>query len=144
MTHPFPDDLLPAVHGDSTNLFMTLDLRLRNQLEALGVGQGTPRYQAPSVKPPKVDPRNPYVNGNGPRWGWPTISLLPPPPNSRPGPNTPPSGGTYPMNPAPKKTTPKKPAKSTTSNQYAVTPGAHEYDSFLDGPIALLGGTDAY
>lgn len=155
LTHPFPDDLLPAVHGDSTNLFMTLDFRLRNQLEALGVGQGTPRYQPPSVNPPKVDPRNPYVNGNGPRWGWPTISLLPPAPNSRFGPNTPPSGGTYPMNPAPqKKSTPqknstpkstaKKPADKTTSNQYAVTPGAQEYDSFLDGPIALLGGTDAH
>ncbi|GAA3951722.1 MCE family protein [Gordonia caeni] len=153
LTHPFPDDILPAVHGDSTNLFMTVDLRLLNQLEALGVGQGTPKYSPPSVNPPKVNKNNPYVNGNGPRWGWPTISLLPPAPNSRPGPNTPPSGGTYPMNPttkkrpsstSTKKSTPsstKKPA-SSTGNQYGVNPASDDI-GFLDGPIALLGGSDA-
>ena len=145
LTHPFPDDILPAVHGDSTNLFMTVDLRLLNQLEALGVGQGTPKYQVPSVNPPKVNPRNPYINGNGPRWGWPTISLLPPALNSRPGPNTPPSGGTYPANPGltqqqnkkkpSSSTTKKKPASSTTGKKPAA-------DSFLYGPIELLGGTD--
>lgn len=152
LTHPFPDDILPAVHGDSTNLFMTLDLRLLNQLEALGVGQGTPRYQPPSVNPPKVDKRNPYVNGNGPRWGWPTISLLPPGPNSRPGPNTPPSGGTYPMNPAPRKrpssstTTTKKPSSSTKKPSASTSGGRKPASAdigFLDGPIALLGGSDA-
>ncbi|GAC56551.1 Mce family protein [Gordonia hirsuta DSM 44140 = NBRC 16056] len=145
LTHPFPDDILPAVHGDSTNLFMTVDLRLLNQLEALGVGQGTPRYQPPKVNPPKVDPRNPYVNGNGPRWGWPTISLLPPAPNSRPGPNTPPSGGTYPMNPAPKKSPSTK--KPSTTKPSAAKPSAKKPASapgFLDGPIALLGGPDAH
>lgn len=135
LTHPFPDDLLPGVHGDSTNLFMTLDLRLLNQLEALGVGQGTPKYSPPTVRPPKVDPRNPYVNGNGPRYGWPTISLLPPGPNSRPGPNTPPSGGTYPMNPASKTT--KKPAKKT---QYSMMPSLGE--NFLIGNMRMLGGDD--
>lgn len=142
ITHPFPDDILPAVHGDSTNLFMTVDLRLLNQLEALGVGQGTPKYQVPSVNPPRVNPRNPYINGNGPRWGWPTISLLPPPLNAKPGPNTPPSGGTYPANPGltqqqkkkPSSTTKKKPASSTTGKKPAA-------DSFLYGPIDLLGGT---
>lgn len=131
LTHPFPDDLLPAVHGDSTNLFMTLDLRLLNQLEALGVGQGTPRYRAPSVNPPKVDPRNPYVNGNGPRYGWPTISLLPPASNSRPGPNTPPSGGKYPVNRSTKKPSSKK-------NQYSMMPSSDE--SFMTGPLRMLGG----
>ncbi|MGB3602463.1 MAG: MCE family protein [Gordonia sp. (in: high G+C Gram-positive bacteria)] len=131
LTHPYPDDLLPGVKGDSTNLFMTLDLRLLNQLEALGVGQGTPKYTPPSVSPPKVDPNNPYVNGNGPRYGWPTISLLPPAANSRPGPNTPPSGGTYPMNPASKKKTNKK-------NQYSTLPSGEQ--NFLAGTIEMIGG----
>ena len=96
LTHPFPDSLLPAVQGDSTNLFMTLDLRTLNQLEALGVGQGNPKYSAPVRKKVPVNSNNPYYNGNGPRYGWPTITLLPPSANSRRGPNTPPSGGTYP------------------------------------------------
>lgn len=100
LTHPFPDSLLPGVQGDSTNLFMTLDLRALNQLEALGVGQGNPVYSPPARHNVPVNPRNPYYNGNGPRYGWPTITLLPPSANSRPGPNTPPSGGTYPANPA--------------------------------------------
>ncbi|WP_026917346.1 MCE family protein [Gordonia shandongensis] len=134
LTHPFPDDLLPGLIGDSTNLFMTLDFRLLNQLEALGVGQGDPKYQAPKVRPPKVDPSNPWINGNGPRHGWPTISLLPPAPNSKPGPNTPPSGGTYPMNP-------KKKKKSSKKSQYAALPSGEA--SFLDGPLGLLvGGED--
>ncbi|MGB3697212.1 MAG: MCE family protein [Gordonia sp. (in: high G+C Gram-positive bacteria)] len=133
LTHPFPDDLLPGVHGDSTNLFMTLDFRLLNQLEALGVGQGTPKYQAPKVRPPNIDPNNPYINGNGPRRGWPTISLLPPSGNSRPGPNTPPSGGTYPMNPP---ATGKKP--SSKKNQYSTMPSSSE--NFLDGTLSMLGG----
>lgn len=161
LTHPFPDALLPAVHGDSTNLYMTVDLRLLNQLEALGVGQGTPRYIPPSVNPPKVNPNNPYVNGNGPRWGWPTISLLPPAPNSRPGPNTPPSGGTYPMNPSaqgsttPGSTTPgsttqkptkKKPAakKDDSGNQYSMMPMAEKDQGMIDGPLSMLGGSDGH
>ena len=132
-TIPFPDDLLPGVHGDSTNLFMTLDLRLLNQLEALGVGQGTPKYQPPAVNAPPVYKGNPYVNGNGPRYGWPTISLLPPARNSRPGPNTPPSGGTYPMNP-PKST--KKP--TSKKRQYSMMPTRD--DNFLNGTLRMLGG----
>ncbi|QRY61709.1 MCE family protein [Gordonia sp. PDNC005] len=139
LTHPFPDDLLPAVQGDATNLFMTLDLRLLNQLEALGVGQGTPKYSPPKVNPPKVDPNNPYINGNGPRWGWPTISLLPPPLNSRPGPNTPPSGGTYPAG-AKKKTTAKK---KRSSNQYAPLPSQGDGSDFLDATLSLVKGDDA-
>ncbi|MBT0565877.1 MCE family protein [Williamsia sp. CHRR-6] len=102
-TYPFPDQLLPGVRGDSTNLFATVDLRLLNQLEALGVGQPQPRYQPVGSGPqPVLDPRNPYTNGNGPRAGWPTVTLLPLL-NARPGPNTPPSGGRYPVLPAPKK-----------------------------------------
>lgn len=118
LTHPFPDWLLPGVHGDSTNLFMTLDLRLLNQLEALGVGQGTPKYSPPERVNVPVNPNNPYYKGNGPRYGWPTITLLPPAPNSRPGPNTPPSGGRYPASFP-------KPAQ----------PG----QNFLDGPLSMLG-----
>ncbi|NDK88497.1 MCE family protein [Gordonia desulfuricans] len=105
LTHPFPDWLLPGVQGDSTNLFMTLDLRTLNQLEALGVGQGNPVYSPPKRHNVPVNPKNPYYNGNGPRYGWPTITLVPPGPDSRPGPNTPPSGGTYPASFAP---TPKQ------------------------------------
>lgn len=140
-THPFPDDVLPAVHGDSTNLYLNVDLRLLNQLEALGVGQPNPKYRAPSVNPPPINKNNPYVNGNGPRWGWPTISLLPPAPNSRLGPNTPPSGGTYPMNPVPPKPK-KKPAakKPAGSNQYSVIPGEDQDGNFLDDSLTFEGG----
>ncbi|SIR70556.1 MCE family protein [Williamsia sterculiae] len=100
-TYPFPDSLLPGVHGDSTNLYATLDLRLLNQLDDLGVGQGDPVYRAPDSGPqPKIDPKNPYYNGNGPRLGYPTITLLPLL-NARPGPNTPPSGGQYSVLPTP-------------------------------------------
>lgn len=141
LTHPFPDDVLAGTHGDSTNLFLNVDLRLLNQLEALGVGQGTPRYQKtpPQFNIP-IDPNNPYINGNGPRWGWPTISLLPPAPNSKRGPNTPPSGGTYPMNPKPKKSSDKAKRPATASGPMAPKPAAGQ--GYMDGTIALLGGTD--
>ncbi|GED99746.1 ABC transporter substrate-binding protein [Gordonia spumicola] len=138
LTHPYPDDLLPAVQGDSTNLFMTLDLRLLNQLEALGVGQGTPKYSPPKVRPPNVDQSNPYINGNGPRWGWPTISLLPPAPNSKKGPNTPPSGGRYPASASSKKKSSKKP-----KNQYTALPSDGDGSDFMAGTIALVKGDDA-
>jgi phospholipid/cholesterol/gamma-HCH transport system substrate-binding protein len=114
-TYPFPDALLPGIKGDSTNLFGNLDLRLLNQLEALGVGQGEPVYSPPRTGPtPAVNPQNPYYNGNGPRLGWPTITLLPLP-NARPGPNTPPSGG-----------------------QYALMPEERGQQSFLQGPLNML------
>lgn len=118
LTIPFPDWILPGVHGDSANLFMTLDFRLLNQLEALGVGQGRPKYSPNARVNVPVNPANPYYGGNGPRYGWPTITLLPPAPNSRPGPNTPPSGGTYPA-----------------SLPKPVQPGQR----FFDGPLAMLG-----
>ena len=128
LTHPFPDWLLPGVRGDSTNLFMTLDLRVLNQLEALGVGQGTPRYVPPARVNVPVDRRNPYYRGNGPRYGWPTITLLPPAPNSRPGPNTPPSGGTYPASFS-------RPADAAGQMPTPAVPG----QGILDGPLAAMG-----
>ncbi|WP_419231252.1 MCE family protein [Gordonia sp. CPCC 205515] len=145
LTIPFPDWILPAVHGDSTNLFMTLDLRVLNQLEALGVGQGTPRYSPPARKYVPVDPQNPYIGSNGPRYGWPTITLLPPAPNSRPGPNTPPSGGTYPMNPAagstraPASATAKPSATKPEQGQYTLMPPPKPGQTFLDGPMSMIG-----
>lgn len=133
LTHPYPDWLLPGVKGDSTNLFLTVDLRTLNQLEALGVGQGTPKYSPPERHDVKVYPGNPYIGNNGPRYGWPTITLLPPAPNARLGPNTPPSGGTYPMNPgygspaaAPQRPGLPKPAK----------PG----QGIVDGLFGMIGG----
>ncbi|OCH83172.1 MCE family protein [Gordonia sp. UCD-TK1] len=128
LTHPFPDWLLPGVRGDSTNLLMTLDLRVLNQLEALGVGQGTPRYVPPARVNVPVDRRNPYYRGNGPRYGWPTITLLPPAPNSRPGPNTPPSGGTYPASFS-------RPADAAGQMPTPAVPG----QGILDGPLAAMG-----
>jgi len=154
LTHPYPDDLLPGVHGDSTNLFMTVDLRLLNQLEALGVGQGNPQYRAPSVHAPKINPRNPYTNGNGPRYGWPTITLLPPGPNWRIGPNTPPPpGGTYPMNPVPQKKKKKSSSSTTTKKPASTTKGAKKPasaglttdpgDGYMNEVVRVIGGDDA-
>ncbi|MGC5257633.1 MCE family protein [Gordonia sp. DT218] len=143
LTVPFPDWLLPGVKGDATNLFMTLDLRTLNQLEALGVGQGTPKYSPPARVKVPVNPGNPYIDGNGPRYGWPTITLLPPAANSRPGPNTPPSGGTYPMNPA--SGSAKAPASAKTQKkrdddqQYTLMPPAQPGQRFIDGPLSMIG-----
>ncbi|MGV9712186.1 MCE family protein [Gordonia sp. NPDC003424] len=142
LTIPFPDWILPAVHGSSTNLFMTLDLRTLNQLEALGVGQGTPRYSPPKRHYVPVNPQNPYIGGNGPRYGWPTITLLPPAPNSVPGPNTPPSGGTYPMNPAAATTTAPASASATSGpnpGQYTLMPPPRPGQRFLEGTLSMIG-----
>ncbi len=128
LTHPFPDWLLPGVKGDSTNLFMTLDLRILNQIEALGVGQGTPKYSPPTRVQVPVDKRNPYYGGNGPRYGWPTITLLPPGPNWRPGPNTPPSGGRYPASFS-------RSAEGAGPMPAPAKPG----QGILDGPLAAMG-----
>lgn len=132
LTFPFPDDLLPGVRGDSTNLFLTVDLRLQNQLEALGVGQGQPVYSPPERHNVPVNPANPYYNGNGPRRGWPTITLLPPGANSRPGPNTPPSGGRYPASGTVR--------RGDASAAPAGFPKPADDDQrFVDGPLGMLG-----
>ncbi|GAC67908.1 Mce family protein [Gordonia soli NBRC 108243] len=137
LTYPFPDWIMPAVKGDSTNLFLTLDLRVLNQLEALGVGQGTPKYVPPNKYAPKINARNPYTNGNGPRYGWPTITLLPPAPNWRPGPNTPPSGGRYPAT-----ANGRAPASSSGNGRQntVLPPPAQPGQRFIDGTLGMIGG----
>ena len=67
-TVPFPDWFTPAAKGDSTNLFMTLDLRLLNQLEALGVGQGNPVYSPPKAQHPG-EPGEPVLQRQRPALG---------------------------------------------------------------------------
>ncbi|MFD4294267.1 MCE family protein [Rhodococcus sp. NPDC058505] len=103
-TFPFPDGAEKVIHGNSMNLFLTLDMRLGQQLEALGVGMPDPVYVPPppgiNGHVPNVDPSNPYYNGNGPRPGWPTVSLLPLPPivpAPQPAPGQPPAPGTEPV-----------------------------------------------
>lgn len=81
-TFPFPDGVEKVIHGNSLNLWLTVDTQIGDQLKALGVGQPDPVYRAPKfgTSLPTVDPSNPYVNGNGPAPGWPTVSALPLPP----------------------------------------------------------------
>lgn len=78
-TVPFPDGVEKIALGSSVNLFLSVDLQIGDALASLGVGQGDPVYREPKFGNPKplVDPSNPYYNGNGPRPGWPTVSLLP-------------------------------------------------------------------
>lgn len=78
-TFPFPDGVEKITQGGSVNLFLSVDLQIGQTLSGLGVGQGDPEYRQPKFGNPKpvVDPSNPYYNGNGPRPGWPTVSLLP-------------------------------------------------------------------
>lgn len=78
-TVPFPDGVEQIALGGSVNLFLIVDLQIGDALSSLGVGQGEPVYREPKFGNPKplVDPSNPYYNGNGPRPGWPTVSLVP-------------------------------------------------------------------
>lgn len=78
-TVPFPDGVERIALGGSVNLFLAVDMQIGDALASLGVGQGEPVYRQPKFGEPKpvVDPSNPYYNGNGPRRGWPTVSLLP-------------------------------------------------------------------
>ncbi len=135
LTLPFPDWLVPAAKGDAVNLFMTLDLRLLNQLEALGVGQGVPIYSPPKARDIPVDAANPYYKGNGPRWGWPTVGLLPPPPNSRIGPWTPPSYGGY-------RPDLKYPAAQQRPRrpQFIILSPVKPGQTVIDGPLSMLEG----
>lgn len=84
-TFPIPDEILPAIHGGSANVFLSIDTRIGQLLSNLGVGERNPVYVKPyGPHQVPVDPTNPYINGNGPRGGWPTVSLLPPPQNAAP------------------------------------------------------------
>ncbi|NIL74371.1 Lipoprotein LprN [Rhodococcus sp. B10] len=101
-TLPFPDGIEQITQGDSANLYLSLDLSIGTTLRNLGVGEGDPVYIPPKYGDtlPLVDPSNPYYNGNGPRPGWPTISLLPLPPiipNPSPPPGVPVAPGTEPV-----------------------------------------------
>ncbi|BAD59955.1 MULTISPECIES: MCE family protein [Nocardia] len=80
-TYPFPDAALESTFGGQVNTWLSVDLQIGTTLSNLGVGKGDPVYMPPPYGPPvNVDPSNPYYNGNGPRPGWPTVSLLPLPP----------------------------------------------------------------
>ncbi|MGF7119790.1 MCE family protein [Rhodococcus sp. AG1013] len=80
-TFPFPDTIIPSIHGGQANVFLSIDLQIGDTLSNLGVGKPDPVYYPPQYGPPvPVDPSNPYYNGNGPRPGWPTVSIVPLPP----------------------------------------------------------------
>ena len=103
LTLPFPDGVEKVIQGNSANLYLSLDLSIGTALRNFGVGEGDPVYIQPKFGPriPLVDPANPYYNGNGPRPGWPTISLLPLPPiipAPTPAPGVPVAPGTEPDN----------------------------------------------
>lgn len=91
-TFPFPDSIIPSIHGGMSNVFLSIDLQIGDVLSNLGVGKPDPVYYPPKYGPPvPVNPSNPYYNGNGARPGWPTVSLLPLPPivpNPVPAPGT--------------------------------------------------------
>ncbi|MDX5311538.1 MAG: MCE family protein [Rhodococcus sp. (in: high G+C Gram-positive bacteria)] len=84
-TVPFPDGVERIALGGSVNLVLAVDMQIGDARASLGVGQGEPVYRQPKFGEPKpvVDPSNPYYNGNGPRRGWPTVSLLPELPEPR-------------------------------------------------------------
>lgn len=93
-TYPFPDSTLESTFGGSVNTWLSVDQQIGVTLSNLGVGKPNPEYIPPAFGPPvPVNPTNPYYNGNGPRSGWPTISILPLPPNMAqpPAPGVPPN-----------------------------------------------------
>nr|WP_280444860.1 MCE family protein [Nocardia brasiliensis] len=93
-TYPFPDSTLESTFGGSVNTWLSVDQQIGVTLSNLGVGKPNPEYIPPTFGPPvPVNPTNPYYNGNGPRAGWPTISILPLPPNMAqpPAPGVPPN-----------------------------------------------------
>lgn len=79
-TYPFPDEAMNSTFGGSANTWLSVDLQIGTTLSNLGVGKPDPQYIPPRGRPITVDPSNPYYNGNGPRPGWPTVSLVPLPP----------------------------------------------------------------
>ncbi|RMI31050.1 MCE family protein [Nocardia stercoris] len=76
-TYPFPDEAIKSAIGGSVNTWLSVDLQIGTTLSNLGVGKPDPVYIPPVGRPVPVAPDNPYYNGNGPRPGWPTISLVP-------------------------------------------------------------------
>ncbi|GAB4589299.1 MCE family protein [Nocardia sp. IFM 10818] len=93
-TYPFPDEAIKSAFGGQVNTWLSVDLEIGTLLSNLGVGKPDPVYLPPNGRQVNVDPSNPYYNGNGPRGGWPTISLLPLPPTvvrpaGQPGPTDP-------------------------------------------------------
>ncbi|PPJ30099.1 mammalian cell entry protein [Nocardia nova] len=80
-TYPFPDEAIKSTFGGSVNTWLSVDTQIGVLMSNLGVGKPDPVYIPPKYGPPvPVDPTNPYYNGNGPRPGWPTVSLVPLPP----------------------------------------------------------------
>ncbi|MFF2557721.1 MCE family protein [Nocardia sp. NPDC058058] len=79
-TYPFPDEAIKSAFGGQVNTWLSVDLEVGTLLSNLGVGKPDPVYLPPNGRQVNVDPSNPYYNGNGPRGGWPTVSLLPLPP----------------------------------------------------------------
>lgn len=77
-TFPIPDEILQGIQGGYANVWVSLDLRIGETLANLGVGRPDPRYVKPyGDHQVPVDRSNPWIDGNGPRRGWPTVSLLP-------------------------------------------------------------------
>lgn len=77
-TFPIPDEILQGIQGGYANVWVSLDLRIGETLANLGVGRPDPRYVKPyGEHDVPVDRSNPWIDGNGPRRGWPTVSLLP-------------------------------------------------------------------
>ncbi|WP_425295907.1 MCE family protein [Nocardia cyriacigeorgica] len=79
-TYPFPDSTLEGTFGGQVNTWLSVDQQIGVTLSNLGVGKPDPVYIPPVGAPVNVDPANPYYGGNGPRPGWPTVSLFPLPP----------------------------------------------------------------
>ncbi|NEW25568.1 MCE family protein [Nocardia cyriacigeorgica] len=79
-TYPFPDSTLEGTFGGQVNTWLSVDQQIGVTLSNLGVGKPDPVYIPPTGPPVNVDPSNPYYGGNGPRPGWPTVSLFPLPP----------------------------------------------------------------
>nr|WP_051023075.1 MCE family protein [Nocardia pneumoniae] len=79
-TYPFPDSALESTFGGQVNTWLSVDQQIGVTLSNLGVGKPDPVYIPPVGPPVPVNPTNPYYGGNGPRPGWPTVSILPLPP----------------------------------------------------------------
>ncbi|WP_028477070.1 MCE family protein [Nocardia sp. CNY236] len=96
-TYPFPDSSLEGTFGGQVNAWLSVDQQIGVTLGNLGVGKPDPVYIPPVGPEVPVNPTNPYYNGNGPRPGWPTVSLFPLPPIIPP----PPAAGPPPAPDAP-------------------------------------------